>query len=150
MDEKKTRLAAADLLLERGIRYTVSDAPFLFRLFRLNRIEISALKPGTIVEICRVMIQENLESAPLEQLRLKLGAICQIVAISVLNDKRKIERQTRRLAQRFMWRFPASVLIRVFLDIQELNSAMDFTVITGFYQHQTAMMMNPGQKKNGS
>jgi hypothetical protein len=48
-------LEAANLLLDRGMRFTITDAPFLLRLFRLNRFRIRTLRAGTIAEIYRLM-----------------------------------------------------------------------------------------------
>jgi hypothetical protein len=44
----KVRVAGIDLLLDRGVRFTVTDAPVLLKWLGLNKIRIRPLRGGTI------------------------------------------------------------------------------------------------------
>ena len=140
MDDKQTRLAAASLLLERGVKFNLTDAPFYYRFIGLSAIEIRPLYPGTIMELSRVILEEGLEDATPETVNGKIESICRVIAIAMLNDKKKLKR-TQQLTQRLLNKVPASVLIRIFMHIVEINKVLDFTIITNYFANQMNQML---------
>lgn len=148
------RLAAANMLLDRGVRYTISDAPLLWQLFRLNKIEINPLKAGTIIEISRIIDENELDKIEtVNEAKEKLGSIALLVAVSVLNNKEKIKYFSRYLSKVLLWKMPLNVLLTIFYHVVQVNHLADFTNITGYFAIQAQMMMNPknmGQQGTGS
>jgi len=147
--EKDKRLAAANLLLERGVRFNITDAPFYFRLIGLNPLIIRPLFPGTIMEISRTILEENLEKISPDEAVIKMPAICKVIAIAVLNDKRKL-RRTDQLAKSLLVQIPIGVLLRIFMHVVDINKVMDFTIITDYFSNQMNQMMmvkNTGQNE---
>ena len=116
--EKNIRIAAADLLLGRGVRFKMAGAPFLWRIFRFNRITVRSLKLGAIIEISRVVVQAKLdEDATRQHLMDNMDKICLCVSIAMLNNRKRIRIFSRRLAQLLLWKLPASTLLNVFYYI---------------------------------
>lgn len=154
MAENNTRLAAARLLLGRGIRFTIKDAPFLYRLFRLNRLTISSLRAGTIIEISRLIDEHDLsEVTHPENVNKKLDVLAHIIAVAILNRKSKIKYLSKFLARLLLWQVPATTLIDIYLCIASINRTTDFMTITKYFDIQTEIMMSPknlGQKSQGS
>jgi len=143
------RLAAANLLLERGMRFNITDAPFYFRFIGLKVIIIRPLYPGTIMEISRIILQEGLEKIDSDKAVEKMESLCRVIAIAMLNDRKKLKR-TEQLTHRLMSKIPTTVLIRIFLQVVDINSVMDFTIITNYFSSQMNQMMtvkNMGQIK---
>lgn len=143
------RLAAANLLLERGMRFNITDAPFYFRFIGLKAIEIRPLYPGTIMEISRVILRDDIEKIDPVKAVTKIESICRVIAIAMLNDRKKLKR-TELLTHRLMDKVPLAVLIRIFLQIVDINGVMDFTIITSYFNGQMNQMMtvkNQGQIK---
>lgn len=155
MADPKQRIAAAKLLLGRGMRFTITDAPLLWRMLRLNSITIHHLRAGTIAEISAIIDRDGLDDirVPAEA-NANMPAIALCVAVAVLNDKKRIERYAERLAKLLLWKLPAQTLIDIYYVIAGLNKLSDFMIITGYFSHQATMMMSPkipGQmKKKGS
>lgn len=151
---KSTRLAAANLLLNRGVRFTIPDAPLLWRLFRFNRIHIKPLRAGTIIEISAVIDEHDLaNSLSPSDINGKLEPVALIIAMAMLNSRKRITRFSARLGRLLLWKVPAKVLIEIFRHIAELNKVTDFTAITVFFCLQAKMMMSPkntGQQDGGS
>lgn len=154
MAKSDTRLAAANLLLDRGVRFTIPDAPLLWRLFRLHRIHIRPLRGGTIAEISRLIDLYQLEDMSLpNSANQKLSAISEVIAVAMLNSKCKIAHFTGRLAKLLLWKVPAHVLTDIYFVIAGVNRLSDFMIITGFLCQQATVMMSPrktGQMKTGS
>jgi len=143
------RLAAANLLLERGVRFKITDAPFYFRFIGLKYIIIRPLYPGTIMELSRIILQEGIEKIDTIKAVEKMESICRVIAIAMLNDKQKLKR-TERLTHTLMNKVPLAVLIHIFLHIVDMNGVMDFTIITNYFSGQMNQMMtvkNMGQIK---
>ncbi|WP_165043725.1 hypothetical protein [Dysgonomonas sp. ZJ709] len=144
MAKVKTRLQAADLLLDRGVRFNIPDAPFFWRLFGLNKIFIRPLRAGTIAEITRLIEIHELSDVVLpKEIHAKLEAISLIIAVAVLNDKYKIEKYAEKKAAFFLWKVPAHILIQIYQLIAGLNRVSDFMSITIYFAHQAQMMMSP-------
>ncbi|MDR3057761.1 MAG: hypothetical protein LBU84_06430 [Prevotella sp.] len=154
MANSNVRLAAANLLLDRGVRFTIPDAPFYWRLLRLNKIHIRPLRGGTIAEISRLIDEYQLDDVrSVNAINQKLSAISEVIAVAILNNKKAIARFTGRLAKLLLWKVPAHVLIEIFLCISGVNKVSDFTLITVFFCQQATMMMSPrntGQTGKGS
>lgn len=154
MAENNPRLAAAQLLLGRGIRFIIKDAPLLYRLFRLNRITISQLRAGTIIEISRLIDEHGLADARKpSDINLHLDVIARIIAVAVLNRKKRISLFTDRLAKFLLWKVPAQTLSEIYLRIARLNDVKDFMIITKYFEVITSRMMSPknlGQEIKGS
>ena len=152
--ENNPRLAAARLLLGRGIRYTIKDAPFLYRLFRLNRLTVSHLRAGTIIEISRLIDEYGLADARKpSDVNLKLDVVARIIAVAVLNRKNRIRLFTDRLTKFLLWKVPAQLLSEIYFRIAPINSIQDFMIITKYFEVTASRMMNPknlGQKTKGS
>lgn len=145
--EGDKRLAAANLLLERGVRFNITDAPFYFRFIGLKTITIRPLYPGTIMELSRVILEEGIEKIDHAKAIEKIEAICRVIAIAMLNDKNKLKR-TERLTHTLMTKVPLAVLIRIFLYITDINGVMDFTIITNYFaglMNQIMTVKNLGQ-----
>lgn len=147
---------AANAILERGVRFRL-PAPFYKRWLKRDWITIRHLKAGAILEFSRVVIKHDLENAILlgdyELLMKTIEPCARCIAIAILNDKRKIERQADRLTKRLMWKVSTESLVELFVKISLLNRVSDFTRITRFFSIQTVMMMNPknlGQTDDGS
>lgn len=152
MDKK--RIAAARLLLGRGLRFTIKDAPFTWRLLRLNRIVIRHLRAGTIAEIAMIIDRHGLNNirTPADA-NANMEAIARVIAVAVLNHKRRIQWFARRLSRLLLWKMPATTLIDIYQAVESLNKLSDFTTITGYFSHQATMMMSPktpGQMTKGS
>lgn len=154
MDEQLIQQRAAILLLERGVRFNIVDAPFWLKILRLNRITISALRAGTIAEYSLVILQKQLDLrvADREYLCSEIDSICRIIAIAMLNSPLKIRFLTKYLARLLKWKMPYSELIRIFLTLVEINNAVDFTTITTWMNSQMTMLMSPkmGHEEKGS
>jgi len=143
--ERNIRVAAADLLLGRGVRFKLKGAPFLWRLFRLDRFTIRALKLGVIIEIARVAVADGLDAgATQKHLEDKMQSVCLCVAMAILNDRRRIKRRAPRLARLMMRKLPAATILNVFYYIQNVDGILDFTNITGFIAAH-AKMTSPKQ-----
>lgn len=148
------RLAAANLLLDRGVKYTIPYAPLFLQLLRLNRIQIRPLKAGTLIEISRIIDENKLnEIETTEQASQKLKPIIQTIAVAILNSKRKIRYFSNTLSNILLWKTPLKVLLTIFYHIIQVNNLTDFINITKYFEHQAQMMMNPknlGQEEKGS
>lgn len=148
-----TQIKAANLLLDRGIRFTIPDAPFWQRLFRRNVIHIRALRAGTIMEIALLILENGLdENLTNKELQSKLDIVCQVIATAVLNDAQAIELKRNALTKKLLWKYPAHVLIKAYRYIESLNELEDFTTITNYFNRQARMMMakRMGQRRKGS
>jgi len=154
LDKGNVRLAAADLLLDRGIRFNFTDAPFLLRLFRLNRIKIRRLKGGTILEYSRVIVRDKLEDVLTHaDANGRMDSIAEIIAIAILNNRIAIRLLKKHLADMLLWKVDAVTLVKIYLILSSINKVSDFTTITKYFVRQTQMMMNPrlpGQATTGS
>lgn len=154
MNEQITKLKAANLLLERGVRYHITDAPFLLKFFRLNRITIAALRAGTIAEFSRIIIEKQLDIklADNDYLNENLDSICLVIAIAVLNSKFKIKYFSKAFAKQLLWRVQYTTLVEIFVTLVEINSAVDFMTITNWPVQQMTMMMSArlGHENKGS
>jgi hypothetical protein len=149
-----TRLGAANRILNRGVRFQL-PAPFFTRLFRRNVIEVRPLYPGTILEFATIVLENNLEEATTlsdyESLVKSTKPVARCIAVSMLNDERKIEEQTDKLQHRLLWKVQPELLVKIYLTRSELNRTSDFMNITRYFVIQTLMMMNPnlGQESDG-
>jgi hypothetical protein len=154
MDRGDIGLRAADLLLDRGMRFTVSDAPFYLKMFGLHRFRIRPLRAGTIMEISRTIDKEGLSDIKDEAAaNSRMDKIALVIAMAILNRRLAIGRLKGILAAALLWKIPASTLYRIYLTIARINSISDFMTITGFFALQSAMMMKPkipGQRGKGS
>lgn len=148
-----TQVKAASLLLDRGIRFTIPDAPFFDRLFRQNKIYIRPLRAGAIMKIAILLLENELDNTmSTQELHSKLDVLAKIIATAVLNDAKKIEQKSDKLTKKLLWKVPAHVLIKIYRYIDGINEIKDFTNITNFFNCQSRMMMakRTGQKKKGS
>jgi len=151
MDE---RLEAAQRILNRGVRFKL-PAPFFTRLFRRNVIEVRPLYPGTILEFATIVLKNNLEEvitlSDYAMLEKAIKPVARCIAVSMLNDEQRIEKQTDELQKKLLWKIQPELLVKMFLTISELNRTSDFMNITRYFVLQTSMMMNPnlGQEENG-
>ncbi|MDR1937307.1 MAG: hypothetical protein LBQ73_02250 [Tannerellaceae bacterium] len=155
MDEKdRIRLEAADLLLDRGMRFTLTDAPLLLRLFCLHRFRVRPLRGGAIAEIARIIVEGALEKVETEaDANGKMEYIARVIAVAVLGSRKKIALFSRRLGKLLLWRVPAATLFQIYLIVASINKVSDFMTITGYFALQAAMLMNPrlpGQMEKGS
>lgn len=154
MADNRQRIAAARLLLGRGMRFTITDAPLFWRLLRLNRITIHHLRGGTIAEIAMIIDRDKLNDISIpKEANINMVSISLIVAIAILNRENRIKRYSEKLAKLLLWKIPAQTLIEIFYIIAGLNKLSDFMNITGYFSHQATMMMSPkisGQTKKGS
>lgn len=154
MAETNQREAAARLILGRGIRFIIKDAPFLYRLFRLNKFEISHLRAGTIVEISRIIDENNISDIQKpDKANQKLDVVALIIAVAILNREKRINRFSGRLAKFLLWKVPAQTLMAIYFNIASINRITDFMIITTYFAHQAQTMMSPknlGQQEKGS
>ncbi|HMM16313.1 MAG TPA: hypothetical protein PKC47_02115 [Petrimonas sp.] len=150
------RLQAANAILERGVRFRL-PAPFYKRWFKLDRVTIRHLKAGTIIEIARVVIENELENAittgDYEFLMKSVEPCARCIAIATLNEKRKVERETDKLTQCLLWKIAPESIVDIFIKISLMNRVSDFTDITRYLLTMTQTMMNPknlGHEADGS
>jgi len=145
MDEKIVKLKAASLLLEKGVRYRFTDAPFLLRILRLDRLTIKALRAGTIATFSTVIIEKQLDIrvADKDYLHKNIESICLVIAIAVLNSRLKIRYFSNLLARLLNSKIKYTTLVEIFVTLVEINSAVDFTTITTWAIQQMNMMMSP-------
>ncbi|GAB6010240.1 hypothetical protein [Dysgonomonas reticulitermitis] len=153
-DSDNVRLAAANLLLDRGVRYVISDAPLFWQLLRLNRVDIRPLKAGALIEIGRIIDENKLDKIEtVDEAKLKIEAIVKIIAVAVLNHRGKIKYFSPFLSKILLWKVPVKVLFSIFYHIIQVNNLTDFINITRYFNHQVQMLMNPkiqGQQEMGS
>lgn len=154
MDENEIRLAAANLLLQRGVRYKV-DAPFWHRVARKNVIHIKPLYAGTIAAFSLVILRRKLENCSREFLLENIDAVCLVIAIAILNDELKIETNAAVLARQLEWKIPVLQLLNIYSALENVSRIVDFTIITNSTIRMMQMMMNPklmssGQDEKGS
>lgn len=148
------RNKAAETILDRGVRF-IMPAPVLLKWMRLNRITVRPLRPGTILEISRVVVSNELEEALMltefSQLEKSIEPLTKCIALSVLNGKLKIRLFSRILTKMLLWKLDTLQLLEMFIRIKELNAVTDFMSITGFYCQQAQMMTKPnlGQENGG-
>ncbi|MDH6310592.1 hypothetical protein M2451_003318 [Dysgonomonas sp. PFB1-18] len=148
-----TQVKAANLLLERGIRITIPDAPFWDRIRRNNRIHIRPLRAGAIMEIAVLMLENGLDERLTNvELHSRLDVIATVIATAILNDDGAIQYKREALAQKLLWKCPAHVLIKIYRHIESLNQIEGFTAITAYFNRQVRMMMEKrtGQQAKGS
>jgi len=154
MDEQLTKMRAASMLLERGVRFKISDAPFLLRLLRLNRITITGLKAGTIARFSLLIYKHSLDVriADREYLYEKIEIICQALAVAMLNSRLRIAILSSALSRLLMWKIKYVTLVEMFVLLVEIASAADFTSFTAWMCQQTTTLMTPrtGHKETGS
>ena len=153
MDKRQIETKAALLILERGIRFKAANAPLLFRLCRLNRFTISALKAGTIAEYSMIVQEHELDTKKddVQYLNKHIDSVCKVIAIAILNDRFKI-RFANRLAKILKWKIEAMELFNICSILIEVSHALDFSSITSFLTSQMNLLMSPklGQKISGS
>ncbi len=138
------RLAAANLLLDRGVRYVISDAPLFWQLLRLNRIEIHPLKAGTLIEISRIIDENKLDKIETaDEAFNRLNPIVMLIATAILNHRIRIKYLSKILTRILLWKIPLNVLLSIFYHIAQVNNLTDFTNITRYFNHQVKMLMNP-------
>lgn len=149
MTDSETKLAAVNLLLQRGVRFRF-DAPFFLRLLHLDRITIRPLYPGTIAAITIEIIKSGLQGADRKQAAERIEDIARIVAIAALNDR---DKEPDKLARRLVKRVPAYQLFQMYAYVSDINDVTDFTIITGYFQRLSSQLMMrrlPGQDEKGS
>lgn len=153
-DKENVRLAAADLLLDRGMRFNFTDAPFYLKTLRMNKVRIRRLKGGTIVELSRTILKNGLEEVQTAaDANGKMDSVAEVIAIAILNNKLMIRLFKKHLAKFLLWEIDAVTLVKIYLVISSINKISDFTIITGYFVRQMQGMMNPkipGQKTTGS
>lgn len=155
MNEQATKFKAALLLLGRGVRFTITDAPFILRVLRLNRLSIRALRAGTIASYSLIIYQKQFDTriADREYLSTEIDSICRIIAIAVLNSRWKISLFSSLLSRLLKHKVSYLSLLNIFSSLMEINDAVDFTTITSFFLRQAEMMISPrrlGQMAEGS
>ncbi len=140
------RLEAANAILERGVRFRL-PAPFYKKWLKRDYVTIGYLRAGTILEISRVVTQSGIENAialgDYEQLSKTIEPCARCIAIAILNDKKKIEKQAEKLTRKLMWQISAASLVEIFAKIAIMNRVSDFMNITKFFWTTTTTMMNP-------
>lgn len=144
---------AANLLLDRGIRFNLPDAPIWDRIRRKNKIHIRPLRAGAILEIAVLTLDAELDKPHTNlQLHTKLDVIAKIIATAVLNDAETIVLKCDVLTSKLLNKCPAHVLIQIFRHIESLNQIEGFTNITRYFNRQTRMMLTKrtGQMAKGS
>ncbi len=153
-NKSNIRLAAANILLGRGVRFTISDAPFYWKILRMHRLHIRPLYVGTIVELTRIIDENGFDDISLQRdVNSKLDSVALLIAVAVLNNKYKIRCFSRTLARLLVWKVPAETLLRIFAEVVRVNKISDFMSITIYFGIQTQMMMNPrntGREETGS
>jgi hypothetical protein len=153
-NQSNARLAAANILLDRGVRFEIRGAPWYWRLLRLNRIRIRPLRAGAIMEISRLMDERGLGDICIQkEANARLDAIALIIAVAMLNSKRGIRLFSGILARLLLWQVRANVLREIYETVARLNKVSDFMNITTYFGIQAQMMMNPkemGQEEEGS
>lgn len=152
--ENEIRLAAANLLLQRGVKYKV-DAPFWQRLTGRNVIHIKPLYPGTIAAFSLEILRNGLENATQEKVLESISVVARVIAIAILNDEKKIDTDTDELGRKLLWKVPANQLLNIYSAIENVSRVVDFTIITNSITRMMQMMMNPklmslGQDEKGS
>lgn len=152
--DANARLAAADAILDRGVRFKIPHAPVRIRLLGLDRITIKSLRAGTILEISRVIDSNQIEDAIMLKdhafLVRCLEPMAQCIALAMINDKLLIRRFTK-LVKKMVLRLPPDMIVEIFLHIERLNQKKLFLTITRFFLIQAQMMtsprkVNPGQE----
>ena len=150
------RLQAANAILQKGVRFRL-PAPFYKRWLGKNYVVIRYLHAGAILEFSRVVVENELENAialgDYEFLLKSVEPCARCIAIAILNDETKIERETDKLTKLLLWKIAPQSIVEVFLKISVMNRVSDFMNITKFFLTQTATMMNPknlGQDEDGS
>jgi|GEM_PF-1730554 hypothetical protein len=148
------RLAAANILLDRGVRFTIQDAPWYWKLFRINRIHIRPLRAGAIMEISRLIDENGLDDIRIQKdANNKLDAISLIIAVAILNGEYRIKLLSGILSKMLLWKIPAHVLQGIYKQVAKINKLTDFMNITIYFGMQAEMMMSPrqmGQEEEGS
>lgn len=141
------RLAAADVILDRGVRFKIPNAPLRLRLLGLNKITIKPLRAGTILENSRIILSSGLEKAIMLKdqafLERSLDPVCEMVANAILNDERLIRLFSKKLKKVLLWKVPTSVIIEIFNHVSRLNRKDSFLNITRYFLTQTQAMMSP-------
>lgn len=153
-DKGNVRQAAADLLLDRGMRFNFTDAPFFLRALRLHRVHIRRLKGGTILELSRTILKYDLESVQTAaDANAKMEGVAEVLAIAILNKKMLIRFFRKPLTKILLWNVDAITLVQIYLIVSSINKVADFMIITGYFVRQMQTMMNPklpGQTVTGS
>lgn len=153
---RDVQLSAADTLLERGVRFRL-PASLLSRLLGRDWVTIRPLKLGTILEICRVSIEEGIDdvlkiySSDAETIAKIAPACARCIAIAALNDKKKIERGVDKLTERLTWYVDAKCIVDIYMIVKSMWRVQDFMSITALMCQMTQMMMTPriGQEAKG-
>lgn len=72
MDERQTKLRAADTMLEKGVRVQCITAPLLFRMFGRRKLNITLRQPtlAGLIRISRIVVGMGLDPSEMEGLTL--------------------------------------------------------------------------------
>lgn len=152
------RLNAVSAILERGVQFKL-PAPFYKKWLKMDVCIIRPLKAGTILEISRIVLENNLEQAialgDYQFLKKSIEPCVECIAVATLNDRKKIAREERtgRLKRILLNKVSTVSLIDLFMKVLLMNRVYDFMNITKFFWTQMATMMNPknlGHEANGS
>lgn len=154
MDSQHIKEQAAALLLERGVVFTIVDAPFLLKILRLNKLRINALKAGTIAEFSLIILskQFDIRISDKEYLYKEMDSLCRAISIAILNSRMKIRLLSGIIAGILKWKIQYEDLVKILDCLIKIESAVDFMSITAFLNLQMTMLMSPkaGQDKEGS
>lgn len=127
--ERDIRSQATDLLLERGVQFSLPLPRYLAWAIpkRWRQLTIRHLKAGTILEIERLVLQHNLNDNPLTP---QVAVLAEIIALAVLNSRRRIKLFRQPLTQWLLWGISSESLLELFGIVRMLNCLEDFTTIT--------------------
>ena len=127
--ENEIRIHATDLLLKRGVRFTLPYSRYLRWAIpkRWRSVTIRSLRAGTILEIERLQLMHHLSDHPLTP---EVAVLAEIIALAVLNSRMRIKLFRRPLTQWLLWGISSESLLELFGIVCKLNRIEDFTNIT--------------------
>lgn len=146
-----TELKASNLLLNRGIRFNIPNAPFWDRLMGRHQLWIKPLKLGTIIEMSRLILESGIQDSQTNiELLSKCKVLSKVIAIAVLNDKNKIASKTEKLSDFILWKIPSLEIVKIYRQIEQIDKIEDFMIITSFFLKKTSILKKRMGQKKGS
>lgn len=145
-------ILAADLLLERGVRFRLT-APFFLRWICPRYATIRALKLGTIIKIDKLSRSCSLSELSSKWNNTALSAeqavpLSEAIALAVLNHPVKQQLFCKLLAWQLRWSLTGKSLLQLWQVVQSMNDVEAFTNSTALMMAIASLINMTGQKRS--
>lgn len=141
--KKKVYKEASDEAMEKLAR-VMTDSPSIVKLADAGW-EVRALRPAVQWEISKVACEiHNVENATygdvLKGFASNLPAVCRVITLALLNDKKRIEEEYDTVYDMLMWESNpaewANLLLEI-LNLQDIGFFLQITQVTEIFRQMT-------------